>query len=56
VHKGKSKLSLVSANQAKKFIKYRKKYVLIFLREYQYGEESLKVKTSQEGCIKENTN
>jgi hypothetical protein len=30
-----------------------KKYVLLFLRENQSGEESLKVKTSLEGCTKE---
>lgn len=32
-HKGKSKISLVSANQAKKLINSSKKYVLLFLRE-----------------------
>jgi hypothetical protein len=33
-----------------------KKYVLLFLRENQSGEESLKVKTSLEGCTKEKKN
>jgi hypothetical protein len=32
-HKGKSKISSISANQAKKLISSSKKYVLIFLRE-----------------------
>ena len=32
-HKGMSKISLVSANQAKKLISSSKKYVLLFLRE-----------------------
>jgi len=32
-HKGKSKISLVSVNQAKKLINSSKKYVLFFLRE-----------------------
>jgi hypothetical protein len=49
----KIKNSLVSANQAKKLISSSKKYVLLFLRENQSGEESLKVKTSLEGCTKE---
>jgi len=31
-HKGKSKISLVSANQVNKLISYNKKYVLLFLR------------------------
>jgi len=33
VHKSKSKISLVSVNQAKKLISSKKKYVLLFLRE-----------------------
>ena len=33
VHKGKSKISLVSTNQAKKLISSSKKHVLLFLRE-----------------------
>jgi hypothetical protein len=35
-------------------ISYSKKYVLLFLRENQSSEESLKVKISSEGCTKEN--
>jgi hypothetical protein len=50
------KNSLVSANQADKFINSRKKYVVLFLRENRSGEESLKVKISLEGCTKENKN
>jgi hypothetical protein len=53
VHKVKSKISLVSVNQAKKLIGSIKKYVLLFLRENQSGEELLKVKTSLEGCTKD---
>jgi hypothetical protein len=34
-------------------INTRKKYVLLFLSGNQSGEESLKVKTSLEGCTKE---
>nr|KUM48642.1 hypothetical protein ABT39_MTgene4657 [Picea glauca] len=37
-HKDKSKISLVSANQAKKLISASKKYVLLFLRENQSGD------------------
>jgi hypothetical protein len=33
MNKGKSKISLVSSNQAKKFISSSKKYVFLFLRE-----------------------
>jgi len=33
-HKGKSKISLVSANQSKKLISSCEKYVLLFLGEY----------------------
>ena len=51
-HKGKSKISLVSANQAKKLISSNKKYVLLFLRENQFVEESIRGKTSLEGCTK----
>jgi hypothetical protein len=47
---------LVSATQAKKLVSSSKKYFLIFLRENQSGEESLKVKTSLEGCTKEQKN
>jgi uncharacterized protein (UPF0128 family) len=52
-HKGKSKISLVSANQAKKLISSSKKYVLLFLRENQSDDESIRVKESLEGCTKE---
>jgi hypothetical protein len=52
-HKGKSKISLVSANQAKKLISSSKKYVLLFLRENQTEDESIRVKESLEGCTKE---
>jgi hypothetical protein len=48
-HKGKSNISLVSANQAKKLISSSKKYVLLFLRENQSTRE----KASLEGCTKE---
>jgi hypothetical protein len=53
VYKEKSKLSLVSSNQDKELISSSKKHVLLFLRENQSGEESLKVNTSLEGCNKE---
>jgi len=52
-HKGKSKISLVSANQAKKLISSSKKYVLLFLRENQSNDELITVTTSLEGCTKE---
>jgi hypothetical protein len=52
-HKGKSKISLVSANQAKKLISSGKKYVLCLLRENFLSDESVRVKASIEGCIKE---
>jgi hypothetical protein len=52
-HKRKSNISMVSANQAKKLISSSKKYVLIFLKEYQSNVESLRVKESLEGCTKE---
>ena len=42
----------MSANQAKKLIISTKKYVLLFLRESQYEEESIRGKTSLEGCTK----
>jgi hypothetical protein len=47
------KIPLVSANQAKKLISSSQKYLLLFLRENQFGEESLEVNTSLEGCTKE---
>jgi hypothetical protein len=53
VHKGKSKISLVSVNQAKKLISSSKKYVLLFLRENRSDDESMRVKASPEGCTKE---
>jgi hypothetical protein len=52
-HKGKSKISLVSANQAKKLISSSRKFVLLFLKENQPSNESIKVKASPEGCTKE---
>jgi hypothetical protein len=52
-HKGKSNISLVSANQAKKLISSSRKFVLLFLRENQLGDELVKVKASLEGCTKE---
>jgi hypothetical protein len=39
VHKGKSKISLVSANQAKKLISSSRKFVFLFLRQNQQGDE-----------------
>lgn len=53
VHKGKSKILLVSANQGKQLINLSKKYLFLFLRENQYVEESIRYKTSLEGCSKE---
>jgi hypothetical protein len=52
-HKGKSKISLVSAHQAKRLINSSKKYVLLFLRQNQKDIESVGVKASLEGCMKE---
>ena len=52
-HKGKSKISLVSANQAKKLISSSNKYVLLFLRENQIEGESIRRKESLEECTKE---
>jgi hypothetical protein len=52
-HKGKSKISLVSPNQAKKLISSSKKYVLFFLRENRSDDESMRVTASVEGCTKE---
>ena len=40
VNKGKSEISLISANQANKLINSSKKYVLFFLRETKSAEES----------------
>jgi hypothetical protein len=55
-HKGKSKISLVSANQAKKLISSSKKYVFLFLRENQSGEESSKSKGIPGGMYKRKNN
>jgi uncharacterized pyridoxamine 5'-phosphate oxidase family protein len=52
-HKGKSNISLVSANQDNKLISYSKKHVFLFLRENQSNDESMRVKESLEGCNKE---
>jgi hypothetical protein len=43
-HKGKLKISMISANQTKKFINSSRKIVFIFLRENQPGEELIRVK------------
>jgi hypothetical protein len=51
--KGKSMISLVSDNQAKKWMSSSRKFVLLFLRENQLGDELVKVKASLEGCTKE---
>jgi hypothetical protein len=53
VHKCNSNISLVIANQAKKFISSGKKYVFLFLRENQFDDESMRVKESLEGRTKE---
>jgi hypothetical protein len=52
-HKGKSEISLVSANQAKKLISSNKKYVLLFLGENKCDDELLRVKSSLQGYTKE---
>ena len=52
-HKGKSKISMVSANKAKKLISSRMKFVLILLRLNQQEDKLVKVKASLEGCIEE---
>jgi hypothetical protein len=52
-HKGKSKVYLVSANQAKKLIISSRKFVLLFLRENQPSDESVKVKESLDGCTED---
>jgi hypothetical protein len=51
-HKGKSNISLVSANKAKMLISFDEKYEFIFLRETQLVEELVRVKASLEGCKK----
>ena len=53
VHKGKLKISLVSANQVKKPISSSRKLVLLLFRQNQYEGEMVKVKRSLEGCTKE---
>jgi hypothetical protein len=53
VHKGKSNISLVIANQTKKLISSSKKYVLFFLKENQSDDGSMRVKASLRGCTKE---
>ena len=52
-NKCRSKISLISANEAKKLISASKKYVFIFLRESQSGDESIRVKESLEGSTKD---
>jgi hypothetical protein len=52
-HKGKSKISLISANQDKNVYSSSKKYVLLFLRENQLGDELVRVETSLVECTKE---
>jgi len=44
VHKGKSKIPLGNANQAKTLISSSKKYVLLFLRESKFVEEPIRGK------------
>jgi hypothetical protein len=44
--KGKLKISLVSANQAKKLITSSKKYVLLLLPDNQLGDELVREKAS----------
>jgi hypothetical protein len=51
--KRKSNISLVSANQAKKLIVLSKNFLLLFLRQNQQVDESIKVKEYLEGCTKE---
>lgn len=52
VHEGKSKIFLVSANQAKKLINFTKKYVLLFLRENQFVEDSVRENPHLDECNK----
>jgi hypothetical protein len=52
-HKDKSKFSMVSDNQGNKLISSIKKCGLLFLRENQSNDESMRVKASLEGCTKE---
>ena len=53
VHIGKSKISLVSANQAKKIITSSSMFVLLLLRQNQQEGESVKVKAPLEGRTKQ---
>jgi hypothetical protein len=53
VHKGNPNISLVSANQDKKFNGSSKKYVLLFLREKKIEYELIRVKVSPDGCTKD---
>jgi hypothetical protein len=53
VYKGKSNISLVSANQAKKLINSSKKYIFLLLRENRSDDESMRVKESLEVCTNE---
>jgi hypothetical protein len=52
-YKGKSKISPVSANQAKKLFNSSRKFVLLFLRQNQMRDQSIKVKASLERFTKE---
>ena len=52
-HKGRSKISLVSANQSKKLISSNKKYFLLFLRENQSVGELIRGKASHKVCTME---
>ena len=52
VHKGECRISLVSANQSKKFINSIEKFGLLLLRENQLGDELVKAKVSTKGCTK----
>lgn len=52
-HKDKSKISLVSANQAMKLISSSRKFVLLFMRQNREGDELVEVKASVDVCTKE---
>jgi hypothetical protein len=50
-HKGKYKLSLISAHQDRTLINANKKFVLLFLRDKkQQGDNIMQLRTSLEGC------
>jgi len=53
MHKVKSNISSVSANQAKKLVSSSNKCVFLFSRENQSHDESMRVKESLEECTKE---